>query len=224
MGVGKGGFYGYDWLENLGPADVLDDIRNADGVHPEWQDLTVGGHGFPLPGATSWTTWGADGTLGRARGRCRDAAIQRARRGEPGRHHQQRQREEAVAAEVVDEDAELSGLDPDQHLLRLIGLTDLIGEQAVQGRHSDHPFSEPTAGQHPAVLVHDLDIMMGLSPVITNEQHPTFPSQQQRWKESLRKKSRRPRGFRASGAGRGGTGMVETSSAGFAVGTCAVVR
>jgi hypothetical protein len=55
MGVGKGGFYGYDWLENLGPAGVLDDIRNADRVHPEWQRLQVGDHVLPLPGATSWT-------------------------------------------------------------------------------------------------------------------------------------------------------------------------
>jgi hypothetical protein len=55
MGVGKGGFYGYDWLENLGPAGVLDDIRNTDRVHPEWQDLQVGDHVLPFPGTTSWT-------------------------------------------------------------------------------------------------------------------------------------------------------------------------
>jgi hypothetical protein len=55
MGVGKAGFYGYDWLENLGPAGLVDDIRNANRVHPEWQDLAVGDHVLPLPGATSWT-------------------------------------------------------------------------------------------------------------------------------------------------------------------------
>jgi len=55
MGVGRGGFYGYDWLENLGPAGLLDDIVNADRVHAEWQDLRVGDHVAPLPGATDWT-------------------------------------------------------------------------------------------------------------------------------------------------------------------------
>ncbi len=55
MGVGKGGFYGYDWLENLGPAGLLDDIVNADRIHPEWQGLGVGDHVAPMPGSTDWT-------------------------------------------------------------------------------------------------------------------------------------------------------------------------
>ena len=55
MGVGKGGFYGYAWLENLGPVGILDDIRNADRIHPEWQELAVGDHVVPLPGSTSWS-------------------------------------------------------------------------------------------------------------------------------------------------------------------------
>jgi hypothetical protein len=37
MGQGRGGFYSHDWLERLVGAD----IRNADEVHPEWQNLAV---------------------------------------------------------------------------------------------------------------------------------------------------------------------------------------
>src|SRR5581483_9649054 len=40
IGQGRGGFYSYDWLENLAGCD----IRSADRVHPEWQD--------PRPGDT----------------------------------------------------------------------------------------------------------------------------------------------------------------------------
>jgi hypothetical protein len=39
LGQGRGGFYSYDWLENL-VARI--DIHNADRIVPEWQDLTVG--------------------------------------------------------------------------------------------------------------------------------------------------------------------------------------
>jgi hypothetical protein len=38
MGQGRGGFYSHDRLERLVGAD----IRNADEIHPEWQDLAVG--------------------------------------------------------------------------------------------------------------------------------------------------------------------------------------
>jgi hypothetical protein len=39
LGQGRGGFYSYDWLENL-VAHI--DIHNADRIVPEWQHLTVG--------------------------------------------------------------------------------------------------------------------------------------------------------------------------------------
>jgi hypothetical protein len=39
LGQGRGGFYSYDWLENLIPGM---DIRNADRIVPEWQQITVG--------------------------------------------------------------------------------------------------------------------------------------------------------------------------------------
>lgn len=38
IGEGRGGFYSYSWLERVVGAD----IRNADVIHPEWQDLSVG--------------------------------------------------------------------------------------------------------------------------------------------------------------------------------------
>ena len=38
MGQGRGGFYSYDWLENLFGLD----IHNADRIVPEWQELAVG--------------------------------------------------------------------------------------------------------------------------------------------------------------------------------------
>jgi len=39
LGQGRGGFYSYDWLENL-VARI--DIHNADRIVPEWQHITVG--------------------------------------------------------------------------------------------------------------------------------------------------------------------------------------
>jgi len=39
LGQGRGGFYSYDWLENLVPRT---DIHNADRIVPEWQDVVVG--------------------------------------------------------------------------------------------------------------------------------------------------------------------------------------
>jgi hypothetical protein len=39
LGQGRGGFYSYDFLENL----VGCDIQSADRVVPEWQDVEVGG-------------------------------------------------------------------------------------------------------------------------------------------------------------------------------------
>lgn len=38
MGQGRGGFYSYDWLENLFGCD----IHNVDRIVPEWQELQVG--------------------------------------------------------------------------------------------------------------------------------------------------------------------------------------
>jgi hypothetical protein len=43
IGQDRGGFYSYTWLENLAGCRM----RNADRVHPEWQDRSVG-DGVPL--------------------------------------------------------------------------------------------------------------------------------------------------------------------------------
>jgi len=40
LGQGRGGFYSYDWLENLFAADM----QNADAIEPEWQHLALGDH------------------------------------------------------------------------------------------------------------------------------------------------------------------------------------
>jgi hypothetical protein len=39
LGQGRGGFYSYDWLENLIPGV---DIHNADRIVPQWQHISVG--------------------------------------------------------------------------------------------------------------------------------------------------------------------------------------
>jgi hypothetical protein len=38
LGQDRGGFYSYEWLENLAGCEM----RNADRVHPEWQEREVG--------------------------------------------------------------------------------------------------------------------------------------------------------------------------------------
>jgi len=38
IGQDRGGFYSYEWLENLAGCE----LRNADRIHPEWQDRAVG--------------------------------------------------------------------------------------------------------------------------------------------------------------------------------------
>jgi Polyketide cyclase / dehydrase and lipid transport len=43
IGQDRGGFYSYEWLENLAGCD----LRNADLIHPEWQERAVG-EGVPL--------------------------------------------------------------------------------------------------------------------------------------------------------------------------------
>jgi hypothetical protein len=49
IGQGRGGFYSYEWLENLAGCD----IQNADRIHPEWQDVKPGD---PLAIMRGWGT------------------------------------------------------------------------------------------------------------------------------------------------------------------------
>ena len=48
----------------------------------------------------------------------------------------------------------------------------MLSDQLVQRRDPGQPLRQPPPGQHPAGLVFDLDVVMGLGPVITDEQHP----------------------------------------------------
>jgi hypothetical protein len=50
VGVDKGGFYTFDWAENL----FGDPIHNADRIHPEWQDLRPGAAVWPSPQGDPW--------------------------------------------------------------------------------------------------------------------------------------------------------------------------
>jgi hypothetical protein len=49
MGQGRGGFYSYDFLENL----LGLDIHSADRIHPEWQDIQAGDPFYLAPAASS---------------------------------------------------------------------------------------------------------------------------------------------------------------------------
>jgi hypothetical protein len=42
----------------------------------------------------------------------------------------------------------------------------------MQGRHPQQALRQPPPDQSPAPLVDDLDIVMGLSPIVSNEQQP----------------------------------------------------
>jgi hypothetical protein len=67
------------------------------------------------------------------------------------------------------------GLDADQHLVRLVILTQILSNKCVQGGQTDHPLGEPASSQHTTTLIDQLDIMMGFSPVIPHEQHHRSP-------------------------------------------------
>jgi len=51
MGFDKGGFYNYDWGEQL----AGDPVHNATRVHPEWQRLEPGDEVHPAPVGSPWT-------------------------------------------------------------------------------------------------------------------------------------------------------------------------
>jgi len=49
IGQGRGGFYSYDFLENL----LGLDIHSTDRIHQEWQDVQAGDHVHLAPAASS---------------------------------------------------------------------------------------------------------------------------------------------------------------------------
>ena len=55
LGQGRGGFYSYDWLENL----VGCDIHSSDRILREWQDIVVGDEIKLAPGRTRCRACGA---------------------------------------------------------------------------------------------------------------------------------------------------------------------
>ena len=63
------------------------------------------------------------------------------------------------------------GLDPHQHLIRLSRRIQMLRDQLVQRRDPGQALRQPASGQHPARLVFDLDVVVGLSPIVANEQH-----------------------------------------------------
>lgn len=62
--------------------------------------------------------------------------------------------------------------DPDHHLIRSGAAGQVLGEQPMQLADTCNPFREPAAGQPSTRLVLNLNIVMGLSPIVTNEQQP----------------------------------------------------
>ena len=63
------------------------------------------------------------------------------------------------------------GLDPDQHLVRLARRVQMLRDQLMQRGDPGQPLRQPPPRQHPAGIVLDLDVVMGLSPVVADEQH-----------------------------------------------------
>ena len=63
------------------------------------------------------------------------------------------------------------GLDPDDDLVGLGVLIEMVGDQGVQRGQPRHTLGQPPTGQPPAGLVEQLHVVMGLGPVVSQEQH-----------------------------------------------------
>jgi len=48
----------------------------------------------------------------------------------------------------------------------------VVSDHRVQPTDPGDPLRQPTTGQPSPGFVHDLNVVMGLGPVITDEQHP----------------------------------------------------
>jgi hypothetical protein len=60
-----------------------------------------------------------------------------------------------------------------------VGVTvKMVTEQCVQPGHPSHPVGQPSLGQAASRLVLNLDVMVILSPIVTNEQHNGPPVSQ----------------------------------------------
>jgi hypothetical protein len=63
------------------------------------------------------------------------------------------------------------GFDAHLHLIRFGRRVQMLRDQLVQGRDPCQPLWQPAPGQHPTRSVFDLDVMVGLSPIVANKQH-----------------------------------------------------
>src|SRR5208283_1390066 len=60
--------------------------------------------------------------------------------------------------------------DPDQHLRLVSALTQLSADHRVQPGDPGHPLGQPCLGQRAPGLVHQLDVVMILRPIVSHEQ------------------------------------------------------
>ena len=67
------------------------------------------------------------------------------------------------------------GLNPHQHLLRPGVRVEMISDQLMEPADPRQPFRQPGPDQPATRLVDDLNVVMGLSPVVTHEQQRSFP-------------------------------------------------
>lgn len=85
------------------------------------------------------------------------------------------------------------GLDPDRHLARISILSGagVLGQEQpdhlVEPSDSRNPFRQAGFDQPLAGLILDLHIVVILSPVITDEQHPVLRSARPSWSAACRK-------------------------------------
>jgi hypothetical protein len=63
------------------------------------------------------------------------------------------------------------GLDAHDDLVGLGVLLEMVGDQRVQRGQPLHTLGQPPSGQSPAGLVDELDVVMGLGPVVSQVQH-----------------------------------------------------
>jgi hypothetical protein len=60
---------------------------------------------------------------------------------------------------------------PTNTLVGLVAFSEVAGDQGVQPSQPRDPRKEPSTGQHPALDIHQLDVVMNLRPVVPDEQH-----------------------------------------------------
>jgi hypothetical protein len=63
------------------------------------------------------------------------------------------------------------GLNSNQHLIQFTRRIQMLRDQLVQRRNPGQALRYSASGQHPARFVFDLDVMVGLSPIVANKQH-----------------------------------------------------